>query len=432
MYAHMAISISFFLVYSKNKIAAKSLQNKPVSIRCQVRYTRSHLNWSGAKRMGHDIIRLQFTTPAKAMPRYWANGKVKHTHPNALQINAIIDGIAERAITLHAAYISAGTFPSDTDFISAILGGAETATAATSTLLHDYERYIGYLVDRKVTVTFLRQHKNLFDIMTRFQAGTGYVLEYSTLNKTFAAKFTAWAIKSLPARRKNQDFEKTAQRYFKDLRIFLNHALTEGWTRETIWRQIKPRFKRNPFPVTLTEDEIARLWSLTEKDLTCGTRKRKSALITRDWFLFGTQTCMRWSDWQGAKYRFVDLSPIGWNLQFVQKKTGDALEIPLSALALDILRKYDFRMPPCYSPYATMQHLAILARAAGIEKHLTSHTARRTYCTLAEKAGVPRGVVMRISGHHTEKDYLLYTGISFEYNADMMRRANPGMFKIAG
>ena len=67
---------------------------------------------------------------------------------------------------------------------------------------------------------------------------------------------------------------------------------------------------------------------------------------------------------------------------------------------------------------------------AGIEKHLTSHTARRTYCTLAEKAGVPRGVVMRISGHHTEKDYLLYTGISFEYNADMMRRANPGMFAI--
>lgn len=425
----MAISISFFLVYSRAKIQAESLQNKPVSIRCQVRYTRSHLNWSGAKRMGHDIIRLQFTTPAKAMPRLWANGKVKHTHPNALQINAIIDGIAERAVSLHAQYIAAGAFPPDNDYIAAILG-TDVAAGPSSTLLQDYARYIGYLVDRKVTVTFLRQHKNLLGIMEQFQAQTGYLLEYETLNKTFAAKFAAWCQKSLPKRRKTQNFEKTAQRYFKDLRIFLNHAFTEGWTRETIWRQIKPRFKRNPFPTTLTEDEIARLLALTAADIPCRPRQQKTVIITRDWFLFGTQTCMRWSDWQGSKYRFVDLSPIGWNLQFVQKKTGDALEIPLSALALEILRKYDFRMPPCYSPYSTIQHLALLARAAGIEKHLTSHTARRTYCTLAEKAGVPRGVVMRISGHQTEKDYLLYTGISFEYNADMMRRANPAMFAI--
>ena len=35
---------------------------------------------------------------------------------------------------------------------------------------------------------------------------------------------------------------------------------------------------------------------------------------------------------------------------------------------------------------------------------------------------------MRISGHLTEREYLKYLGVPFEYNAEMLRRANPEMF----
>jgi integrase len=59
-----------------------------------------------------------------------------------------------------------------------------------------------------------------------------------------------------------------------------------------------------------------------------------------------------------------------------------------------------------------------------------AHTARRTFCTLQEKAGVPRSIIMRISGHRTEKDYLRYIGITFEYNADALRSANPQWFEL--
>lgn len=114
----MAIGVSFFLVYSKAKIQADRLHDKPISVRCQVRYTLSHMSWSGAKRLGHKVYRVQFTTPAKAMPRLWANGKVKHTHPNASQINHILDGIADRAVMLHAQYIAAGTFAAESDYIN--------------------------------------------------------------------------------------------------------------------------------------------------------------------------------------------------------------------------------------------------------------------------------------------------------------------------
>ena len=111
----MAIGVSFFLVYSKSKIKADKLSDKPVSIRAQVRYTRSAINWPAAKRMGHEITRIQFTTPAKAQPRYWAGGRVKHNQPDAPHTNAMLDAIAARAVELHAQYIAAGAFPNPDD-----------------------------------------------------------------------------------------------------------------------------------------------------------------------------------------------------------------------------------------------------------------------------------------------------------------------------
>jgi integrase len=424
----MAIGVSFFLVYSKAKIQADRLHDKPISVRCQVRYTLSHMSWSGAKRLGHKVYRVQFTTPAKAMPRLWANGKVKHTHPNASQINHILDGIADRAVMLHAQYIAAGTFAAESDYINAMMGHVEAAQPCT--LFSDYAQYISYLKDRAVGTTTQNRHRLILGILEQFQKQTGYLLDYHTLNKTFAAKFTAWAVRELPTHRKTQNMQHTVQRYFKDMRNFLSHAHTEGWTTVVTWRQIKPVFKTNPFPVTVSDQDIERMWAITPADLPCSPQKAASCIITRDWFLFGTQTSLRWSDWQAGKFKIIDLMPIGYNLQFTQQKTDAPLEIPLSALAIEILRKYDMKMPQCFCPASTSDHLGILANAAGIQKHITSHTARRTFCTLQEAAGVPRGVVMRITGHRTEKDYLRYTGISFKYNADMMRRANPEMFKI--
>ena len=428
----MAVSVSFFLVYSKRKIAADRLHEYPVSIRAQVRYTRSHLNWSSAKRLGHTIHRIQFTTPAKAQPRYWIGGRVKHQHPDAPAINAVLDGIAQRAVSLHAAYIAAGQFPTDTEYIAAMLGATETPTAP-ATLPDHYLQYVSYLQDRGTGRSTIVRHKYIINALIRFQRETAYRLDFETLNKTFAAKFTAWAIRSLPMRRPTQNIENTVQRYFKDLRNFLNHAHTEGWTTVVTWRQIKPRFAHKAFPVTITHDEIAGLSALTAADMP--TRYGKSAeniLITRDWFILGTQTALRWSDWHSRRFRFVHIGSDAYDLQFTQEKTDAPLQIPLSAIALDILRRHDFQMPPVFSPATTMKHLGALAAAAGIKKHITSHTARRTFCTLQEAAGVPRSVIMRITGHRTEKDYLRYTGITFRYNADMMRRANPDMFKNAG
>lgn len=428
----MAISISFFLVYSRKKITTERLHDTPVSVRAQVRFTRSHLNWSAARRFGHEIRRIQFTTPVKAQPRLWANGKVKHTHPNAATINSTLDAIADRANSAHAAYIEAGEFPTDNDFIAAMLGAHEAA-APTAGFFERYEQFIGYMTDKGIHPTTRTGHRLILKNLKKFSQETGYTLTFDAINKTFAAKYIAWRLRQ-PNFRKNQNPATTANRHLEDLRDFLNHATGEGWTAATTWRQIRPQIPKPKFPVTVTADEIARMWALTPDDFTTRYPRRtarKSAIITRDWFILGTQTAMRWIDWKTSRYRFIPLPNGQYNLQFTQHKTDDPVEIPLSALAIEILRRYNFDMPPPLTPMGTLKHLEAIAAAAGIAKHVTSHTARRTFCTLQEAAGVPRGVIMRITGHRTERQYLRYTGITYRVNADLMRRANPDMFKTA-
>lgn len=426
----MALSISFFLVYSRKKITNERLHDTSISVRAQVRFTRSHLNWSAARRFGHEIRRIQFTTPVKAQPRLWANGKVKHTHQNAATINTTLDAIAARATAAHAAYIEAGAFPPDNDFIAAMLGAKEAA-GPTAGFFERYEQFIGYMADKGIHPTTRTGHRLILNNLKKFSQETGYTLTFESINKTFAAKYAAWRQRQ-PAVRKNQNPAATAQRHFKELRNFLSHATGEGWTTATAWRQIRPQIPKPKFPVTVTADEIARIWALTTADF----RQRykgtaQNIIITRDWFILGTQTAMRWVDWKTKKYRFIPLPDGQYNLQFVQHKTDDPVEIPLSGLAIEVLRRYDFAIPPPFTPAATLQHLLSIAAAAGITKHITSHTARRTFCTIQEAAGVPRGVIMRITGHRTERQYLRYTGITYRVNADLMRRANPDMFKTA-
>ena len=52
-------------------------------------------------------------------------------------------------------------------------------------------------------------------------------------------------------------------------------------------------------------------------------------------------------------------------------------------------------------------------------EQLTSHTARRTFATLAVQRGTPVKVVMNITGHSTEREFNKYVNISAEKNAEV-------------
>ena len=52
-------------------------------------------------------------------------------------------------------------------------------------------------------------------------------------------------------------------------------------------------------------------------------------------------------------------------------------------------------------------------------EQLSSHTARRTFATMAVQRGIPIKVIMNITGHSSEREFNKYVNISAEKNAEL-------------
>ena len=419
----MAISISYFL--DKKKVDAST----PATIRCQLRYTLSALSWAADKRCGGAPIRYTFATADKCPPIAWENSACTRRHQSAATINRRLAEMVERAQRLHEDFVRHGHFPTPQQFAAQIVQGEYSQVTQNDFWLR-YEQYIQFLVDSGASKPFLRNQVAAKETFQRFERAAKTSLDFSEIGRTTAAKFITWlSTQPRKVNRPDQDIEKTALYHIRALKQFINHALAEGWTTSMAHKQIKLSFRRKQaFPTTLTPEQIEALNRLDFSTSKSALERRYA--ITRDWFLFATQTALRFSDWDMERFQIIEV-PGGKNLRFVQQKTINPLEIPLTDLALRIIERNGGALPPKMSSCSTWIHLAAICKMAGISERITSHTARRTFCTLQEKAGVSRQIIMRVSGHLTEKEYLKYLGISFEYNAQMFRRANPDMFAKA-
>ncbi|MFZ4058791.1 MAG: tyrosine-type recombinase/integrase [Ferruginibacter sp.] len=53
---------------------------------------------------------------------------------------------------------------------------------------------------------------------------------------------------------------------------------------------------------------------------------------------------------------------------------------------------------------------------------VTTHTARRSFCTNMYLMGVPVPTIMSISGHRTQKSFMMYIKATGEEHAQIMRK----------
>ena len=115
-------------------------------------------------------------------------------------------------------------------------------------------------------------------------------------------------------------------------------------------------------------------------------------------FLFQCYTGLAYSDMR--KFDFRDVQQRGKRLVLhdVRKKTGEDFYIVLLPPAIEILNKYDFRLPLMSNEQYNMR-LKLVAESAGIEKNLTSHMGRHTFATLSLNSGIKIEVLAQMMGH---------------------------------
>jgi site-specific recombinase XerD len=224
----------------------------------------------------------------------------------------------------------------------------------------------------------------------------------------------------------------------KTLKTFLNNALEEGVTEN---RNHQKRdfvvLKEDSDSIYLNQDELNSIWQL---DLS----NHPTMEVTRNLFLIGCFTGLRVSDFNHLKPSSIRETEGVKMIVVKAQKTKKTVAIPMHPIIEAILLKYN-GVPPKMFDQKINQNIKEIARLAGIDEPIETattkggfevskiqpkyelvmtHTARRSFCTNAYLSGMESIDIMAISGHKSEKNFLLYIKVTPEQRAIKMSKTN--------
>ena len=217
----------------------------------------------------------------------------------------------------------------------------------------------------------------------------------------------------------------------KNLKVFLNWSFDNGhYERFTLKRF--PTLMEEVENIYMTEAELVKLMGLELEDV----KERK----VRDLFIIGCETGLRFSDFMRMN---IDHINDGY-LTFSPKKTSgysnNKIIIPVSERFSEVLKRNGNDIPKLGNETVTYfnQIIRTVCEKAEFKKEVkyqrevsgkmtteiryryqevSSHTCRRTFCTLKFLKGMPAQAIMKFSGHRTERNFLKYLKLDAELTA---------------
>lgn len=185
--------------------------------------------------------------------------------------------------------------------------------------------------------------------------------------------------------------------------------------------------------IYLTEDQIIEMLEIKDFD-------EPVHEVVRDIFVLGCFTGMRFSD-----YSSIDTTAIRNNrLEFVQKKTGGKVTLPIHPVVNTILKKYNNalptvpennefnriiklvgeKLPSLHVPFTKqVTYKRELNEFVGMKyTYLQTHTARRSFCSNEYLKGTDPLIIMSISGHKSHKSFMRYIKVSGDQFADKLEK----------
>lgn len=218
----------------------------------------------------------------------------------------------------------------------------------------------------------------------------------------------------------------TIGRKIQTLKIFLNDATEKG-----VNTYLKYRSK-NFRAITEEVDNIYLTKMELQKFYDYDFSESPSLERVRDTFIVACWTGLRFSDLHKLN---MDEFDNGISQCITQNKTGNKVIIPIHPKVKIILEKHNGKLPKPISIQKYNEYLKQAAEVAGINEHfrkastkngikvdkkynkyelISSHTARRSFCTNAYLDNIPTLSIMAISGHKTEKAFLKYIKVEPE------------------
>ncbi len=213
--------------------------------------------------------------------------------------------------------------------------------------------------------------------------------------------------------RKTIKASSTLNKRHSNLKHYIRQAINMELITKDPYVHFKMPSKKSKDPIYLTESEI--------KKITEYVPVNEKLEKIKDIFLFQIFTGMAYVDMQS--FTEEDISEMeGYKvIRSNRKKTDEYFVSLFLPEAESIAEKYDYDLPKI-SNQKYNDYLKLLAAGAGINKNLTTHTARHTYATYLLNKGIPIETVSRAMGHSNIKQTQHYAKLLGKKIIDDMKK----------
>jgi len=403
---------------------------------------------------------LKYSTGERILPRFWnpttQRAKQSENFPEHLEINTRLDQIASIIQDTYRRMINDGIQPTRENLKNQLdirLKKNFPVKDQPSDLFAFIDQFIedsssgnrttenGKKISKLTIAGYKVTRKHLRD----FQEVYRKKIDFDTVDLDFYDAFISYFNKI------NQSTNSIGKQ-IKNLKLFLRAAADKKLHNNFTFQNRRFRkVEEVSDSIYLNEDEITKIFNL---DLS----EQPSLERTRDLFVIGCYTGLRFSDYNKIKPENIKKTGKGTFLHVRTQKTGELVIIPLRWEVIEILKRYKYRLPDTPVNQIMNDQLKTIARLSGLKekvstaitrggmrvdttysKHelVTTHTARRSCATNMYLAGIPTISIMKITGHKTEKAFMAYIKITQEDNAYKLiehpyfKQVKPGTLHIA-
>ena len=196
-----------------------------------------------------------------------------------------------------------------------------------------------------------------------------------------------------------------------DVTIYGYHKKLKKWVSEL---ERTEQIPRNPYKlVTFNRGKSKERQPLLESELVLIREAQLDSRLdrVRDLFIFAAYTGLAFCDTQA--FDFATMTIQEGSMSYIDGsriKTGTKFFTPILSPAMDVLKKYDYKLPKISNQKAN-DYLHLIQAQLGIKKNLTFHVARHSFATLALAHDVPIENVARMLGHEDIRTTQIYAKI---------------------
>lgn len=321
--------------------------------------------------------------------------RVKGGSDIASAYNEHLDGIRVKIMNITTQLNISGE-PFDAKSIKKVFEGEKVKRLTLMEVYSEHLDEMKRMVGKQYTKSTLIKYKNTKLRLSQFLRSKykRHDIKLYELNNAFMSAFDFFL------RDKFDNSTTTVYKHYQRFTRILNIALQKGYMDKFPFTTYKIRLPKKEI-VYLDPNELTRI---EEAEF-----KIERLSIIRDLFIFATYTGLGYKELENLTPESITIGMDGekW-MNIMRQKTQKYYQVPLFPKALEIVEKYrdhpkcvkKGKLLPVPSNVKYNAYLKEVADIAGVEKHLTTHIARKTFATTVMLAnGANIGVVSRLLGH---------------------------------